>query len=430
MASSLNDIITAIAPTLPSALVAPAVMTKINAVAQQFPLTLGTTVGFECSLHTMQGEADFFFRTSGALGRSLLAGQHPNPPVLEQLRYDPEGLLLNYDPLLKESVWRRIQQLARYWSEPKTLLHRAIEDIWLEFDIDLPVDQQPLPSSFFGISSPGLPSLDWVRQIALPTLLGDRLSPIADDTLQRCFSSIPPTAKLFQVGVLSGRTASTQPPIRLYIQDLQIKHLSSILSRLDWPGDISLLTQVLIGTCGEGNFSLQLEIQDTLSPVIAVECCLSNLNNWKTVLDRLVATGFCNPERAAALLSYPGYVRAQDNIAPFPPAFENWSDQLAPYRECLLVKRLAYLKFTYQPGTPLLAKAYLGLSPTWIDPRYLHVELARSPCHQEEDAIRLCKALIRELDYSEIDIDPLFLEGRSQKSRCLNQALAKMCVGR
>jgi len=89
------------------------------------------------------------------------------------------------------------------------------------------------------------------------------------------------------------------------------------------------------------------------------------------------------------------------------------------------------LKFTYEPGHPLQAKAYLGLSPTWIDARYLQFNATDDAAEvdQESTAIKVCKDLIQQLDYGEIDVDELFISQRSQKSRWLNQALETMCVG-
>ncbi|MEO0489127.1 MAG: hypothetical protein AAFZ49_06145, partial [Cyanobacteria bacterium J06659_2] len=416
----------------------PHALTAINAVAQQFPMTLGTTIGFECPLSlplsAVDANADFFLRISGTWGQSLLAGQPQPPPVLEQLQSQPELCPPGFACLWDVPTWQRIRQFAQRWAEPTSLLQKAINDIWLEFDVVPGASHLPIPSSFFGVKSPGLPSLDWVSQTALPMLLGTPLSPQAAATLHRCFAAIPASAKVFQIGALSGRVASpsSAPALRLYVQDLRQAQVPSLLNRLAWSGDGDLLTQLLARVCpGQATCSLQLEIQDTLSPVIAIECAFPNRAGWQSALNRLMITGFCTPERAQALLAYPGYVRAQDAVAPFPKLLARWSAQLAPYRECLLVKRLAYLKFTYRPGHPLLVKAYMGVSPTWVDARYLDADkaIAASSPSQESVAIQLCKDLIQQLDYGEVDVDELFAYQRSQKSRWLNKALETMCVG-
>ena len=433
MTSSLNEMVTAIAPTIPSALIAPQNLAAIGSVAQHFPMTLSTTVGFECPL-SMAADADFFLRVSGAWGQSILSGVSHPPPILKQLCLESEVFPPSFDNLWNDPTWRRIRQFAHRWADPASLLHKAVEDIWLEFDIAPDGQSFPSPSSFFGITSPGLTSFAWISHTALPLLLGEPIKASAERTLQQCFASIPTSARLFQVGVLTSRAhaADVSPAIRLYIQNMQLPQLKSTLSRLSWTGDVELLAQLITRVCqGKGHFSLQLEIQDALSPVIAVECYFQNRSEWRQVLNRLVITGFCSPERAQALLAYPGYVRAQDQLAPFPKLLENWSTQLSPYRECLLVKRLAYLKFTYQPGQPLLAKAYLGLSPTWIDARYLtpgNTGAEKSP-DQKNLAIALCRDLIQQLDYSEIDVDAEFPCQRSQKSQWLNKALEIMTVG-
>ncbi|HEY9737028.1 MAG TPA: hypothetical protein V6D06_12120 [Trichocoleus sp.] len=433
MASSLKDMVSAIAPTIPTALIQPEALTEIAAVAQHLPLTLGTTVGFECPLST-PGKADFFLRVSGAWGQSLLAGQPQMLPVLDQLSPESHLLPLEFAHLWQNAPWQSIRQFARQWAEPTSQLHQVVEDIWLEFDIASGGDSMPLPSVFFGVKPEGPSDLDWVSQTALPTLLGQSLQPQTEETLQCCLRAIPNTAELFQVGLLSGRTSTEAdvPAIRLYIRNLTLAEVRSLLHNVSWPGDPDLLAALLqrVST-GTRRFTLQLEIQATLSPVIAVECMFASRPEWHQVLDRLVVTGFCSRDRAQALLDYPGYVRAKHQVAPFPALLKNWSTQLAPYRECVLVKRLAYLKFTYQPGQPLLAKAYLGLSPTWIDARYLE---PKDPYHQklpdqETLAVGLCKALIQQLDYGEIDVDALVPCTRSQKSRLLNQTLETLCIG-
>jgi hypothetical protein len=435
MASSLRDLVSAIAPTIPPNLISPQALSAIGAVAQQFPLMLSTTVGFERPLHTATAEADFFLRVSSDWGKSVLAGHLPEPPILEQLYADSSPLPKEFERLWTHPVWQRLQQLADFWHQPNAHLHTTIEDVWLEFDTDSDEADPPIPSSFFGIAPAGAASLDWVRQIALPTLLGDRLSPETDAALQTCFSHIVAPASLYQVGLLSGRTSAAtagQPAVRLYIRDLSLAHVQSLLKRLQWSGDIDLLMQMIDRTCGRhSRHALQLEVGKSLSPKIAVECYLSDRAAWQRALSRLVTTGFCIPEVATALLDYPGYVRAQDEIAPFPDLLSRWTTQLAPYRECLLMKRLAYLKFTYEPGQPLLAKAYLGLLPTWVDARYLSPTLPsfEPTSEQEATAITLCKALIQQLDYGEIDVEGLFPCQRSQKAEWLNRAINTLCVG-
>ncbi|MEM9214879.1 MAG: hypothetical protein AAGD25_11090 [Cyanobacteria bacterium P01_F01_bin.150] len=491
MTSTLGEMVATIAPSIPPSLMSSANIEAIATVAHHFPLTLGTTVGFECPLTAPEPAADFFLRVSGAWGRSLLAGQPVAPPILAQFQkansLEPHAEPPGFNKLWSCPPWQNIRQIAQRWAEPTSLLHTAIDDLWLEFDIgsrsSLKPNQDscadvlsrmgktnvcpsasgldgqrtsgrahptfgngiPQPSTFLGVKSPGLPSLDWVGQIALPTLVGSVLSPQIQTTLQRCLAALPSSARLFQVGALSGRVSSPTdcPPLRLYIQNLTVSQLPSLLERLSWPGDRTLLTHMLarIGSQSE-TCSLQLELEEVkephvsthpvsaLSPKIAIECAFPDRTAWQKVLSRLVMLGFCRPDRAKALLEYPGYVRAQDSVN-FPPLLKDWSAQLAPYRECLLVKRLAYLKFTYEPGHPLQAKAYLGLSPTWLDARYLQSNAANAAASddQESMAIKVCKDLIQQLDYGEIDVDELFISQRSQKSRWLNHALETMCIG-
>ena len=453
MVSSLNDMVKAIAPTIPSSLISPHALATIGAVAQQFPLTLGTTIGFESPLSVGHPNADFFLRVSGVWGRSLLIGQPQSPPVLTQLGWEPDSCPPTFADLWSHPIWQRIRQFARLWAEPTSLLHTAIDDIWLEFDTaDIPPETRadiPLPSIFFGVKSPGLPTLDWIAKIALPALIGSALLPQTQAVLQQCFKAIPASARLFQVGVLSGREPSQAncPALRLYIQNVPMHQLIPLLNQLNWPGDKELLTHLLshIGS-HQDTCTLQLELRNSrdstsssplssapsavLSPVIGIECTFPHRSAWQTVLNRLVLLGFCQRDRAQALLNYPGYVRALD-CAGFPPLLKRWSDQLTPYRECLLVKRLAYLKFTYRPNQPFLAKAYLGLFPTWIDARYLTPTppTDRPLADQEAIAIQVCKSLIQQLDYGEVDIDELFAHQRSQKSRWLNKALEIMCIG-
>ncbi|NER79382.1 MAG: hypothetical protein F6K42_07320 [Leptolyngbya sp. SIO1D8] len=437
MTSSLKDMVSAIAPTISSHLISAPSLAAIGSVAQHFPITLSTTIGFECPLSLPLSaddiNTDFFFRVSGIWGQSLLAGQSQPRPILEQLESEPDICPPEFERLWQSPAWQRIRQFSRQWSAPNSLLQRAIDDLWLEFDVDSDTAQIPLPSSFFGIKSSELPSLDWIGN-ALPLLLGKSLASEVGGTLQQCLEAIPASARVFQIGALSGRApvSGDAPALRLYVQNLQQTQLSSTLKRLAYPGDGDLLVQLLNRICpGQETYTLQLEIQDTLTPVIAIECYFSQRADWQKILNRLVMAGFCAPERAQALLNYPGYVRAQDTDGDFPPLLQRWSDQLTPYRECLLVKRLAYLKFTYQPGYPLWVKAYVGVSPTWVDSRYLDPSNAKmlSSSAQESAAIQLCKALIQQLDYGEVDVDELFVDQRSQKSRWLKKALETMCIG-
>lgn len=434
MAATLDQLIAAIAPTIPPTLIPPERLAAISTVAQTLPLPLGTTVGFECPLSTAN-TADFFLRVSSDWGRSLLAGDTQPPPVLTQLCVDHDLLPPAFGQFWTTFPWQQMRHFAQQWDDESSPLHTGVEDLWLEFDIAPVIKTLPPPSVFFGIQSSRSDQLDWVTQTALPTLLGRELDAATVHTLECCFAAIPTPASPFQVGILSGRAQPGQAstPIRLYIRDLTPSQVQFLLTTLAWDGDEQLLSQVLTQVCqgARPQFTLQLEIQKDLQPVIAVECYFRDRADWEQIFDRLIMTGFCGPDRAQALLNYPGYIRARDQVAPFPDLLQHWSSQLSPYRECMLVKRLAYLKFTYQPGQPLLAKAYLGLSPTWLDARYLDPAdpFNQTLADQESLAINICKALIQQLDYAEIDVDEIFPSPRSQKTRWLNQALETLCVG-
>ena len=107
------------------------------------PATLAyNTFGFECRLGEENPRADFLVLARASWGRDSLAGLHPDK--LSAQSY-----------LMDDPVWQRVQDFGARWADPASPLYGAVDNVWLEFDVDGPAGDIPVPSVFFGLPANG-----------------------------------------------------------------------------------------------------------------------------------------------------------------------------------------------------------------------------------------------------------------------------------
>ena len=129
-ADSFEEYLRPVAAGVSPALISPSAFSDISSVASVLPATLAyNTFGFECRLGEENPRADFLVLARASWGRDSLAGLHPTSSLPEHLMDDP--------------VWQRVQDFGARWADPASPLYGAVDNVWLEFDVDGPVRRHP-----------------------------------------------------------------------------------------------------------------------------------------------------------------------------------------------------------------------------------------------------------------------------------------------
>jgi hypothetical protein len=353
-------------------LVSSEAISQISQIADLLPtFPTASQAGLECHLGVSQPTADFFAAFSSS-------------------NYGRETLARGYQPLANldnNPVWSRVYDFCEHWIDTNSPLYHEVDRVWLEFDLVNPQpSKMPEPNFFFGTaegikneaentvsSGKVADSYSWVTDEALRLLLNKPLPDSVKQKLLVCFNSLPPEGRVFQVGVMLPRKAESQM-VRLCIKNIAIANIPQYLSDIDWQGSIAELKSILADLSPFVNFiSLNLAVGDTVFPKIGLECYIDKklrINpKWRLFLDYLVEQQLCTPEKADALLNYPGYSVEKSHQDLWPSNLSNASAFVYPNLSSTIIRLLHHIKIVYQPDKPLKAKAYLWLGHLWLSSR-------------------------------------------------------------
>lgn len=340
---SLRETFEAFAYFVPSCLISPEAFSRLKNLAQGLPAALSSSWIAECRLGTGSAPVDLSVRIdpSADSGREILAGMHPSLALPEAQRADPR--------------WKPIRDFCAAWTDTHSSFYTAITALWLEFDVS---------SSASGLSVPGLfltgkfdqesGSADDPLEImaqALSLLMGGAFSPELDRALAHCVNVLPAEAELRWFGTMLSRSADN---VRLNIRfpSHRLPDLFIYLREIGWQGSRDVfgfqLEEIrdLVDT-----LTLLIDLrQGQVQPRIGIECMYRQNRQpeseprWQTLVDYLVASGLCTPEKGQALVKWSGY----------------FHEKLAHVSESqVLNRRLHHVKLVYQPGVPVEAKGYL-----------------------------------------------------------------------
>jgi hypothetical protein len=284
-------------------------------------------------------------------------------------------------PLMADPVWRRVRDFAARWAEPSSRLYHAVDNVWLEFDINGPVPDVPIPSVFFGLpmnvqpDATHEPDVDRYRATAetpIRLLSEDEPPPRMLQTLSSCFRALSPDEQVFQVGLMLSRGAGA---VRLCIRLRSVERIVEYLAGVGWPGDEAGLRGVLDPLARSvDRVMLDIDVGETVGAKIGLECYFEGNRQpgreprWGAFLDSLVLQGLCTADKREALLAYPGYVDQNAHGVPWPGALLRTSQLLGGRSLSTFVRTFHHVKIVYRPGKPLEAKAYLAGNHYWHTP--------------------------------------------------------------
>jgi hypothetical protein len=363
--SCLNVYLELIKPYIPSQLISSDNWSNISEIARILPSAITSFFGFECRLGVEEAHADFLICADAAeAGRKILAGNNYSIELPDFLMAHP--------------VWSNIHNLGTAWDTDTSPLYDKVRDVWLEFDIEGPPANIPIPSCFFGpepiysTKSVNPQPHQWVTQTALKLLLNRCLPSQIESQLFNCFDLLPREAYVFQIGVMLARKSDL---VRICIRNISSEQIIEYLTQLNWPGSISDLKTILaqLSSLVE-RIDLDLDVGEVILPKIGLECYLSRQPKleprWQLLLDYLVETGLCIPGKRDALDAYPGYIREKTNRELWPTHLLKLSNFLGPQYERVFFRGLNHIKIVYQPDKPVEAKAYLSVSHSLLNSQF------------------------------------------------------------
>jgi len=320
---------------VPAGLVSDQATSRLADIPAVLPAAFASAA-FECRLHPDGGPVDF---TCGLYrGRCQWALRYHWAQTPWTPRDDP--------------AWDGAAALLGRWADTASSLHHAIDEVWLEFDLD--GDGQPRPFLYLtpidGDRHFGAGGDESVMALASECLQLLAAVPSRQTlaTMRRCVQALPPAGRFLQFAPLAHRRDDT---LRLVVA-VPSPDVPAYLERIDWPGDADGAGEAFRSAGAEDWVSpLQLDVAETVLPPISREFCdptsPADDGRWGKLLDELERTGACDPGRR--------------------PWLEGWSSGEAPpafRRDApLQVRRLLQVKVLHVPGQPLRAKAYLGFQP-------------------------------------------------------------------
>ncbi|MBC8231576.1 hypothetical protein H8E77_18660 [bacterium] len=264
--------------------------------------------------------------------------------------------------LIASPLWRRIHNFYTYWADPTSLLYESVSFIWFEFDLDAQSMKAHVPSFFISLEDRHLPDFSIPShrhdiperykavEMVLKVFLNRPVSSRLQRNLSACFERLPAKAGLPQVGVMLSRQSDA---VRVAV-DMPEDRILEYLTGIGWTGQMSSVEEILstFYPCCIGKVLVSFNVADVVLPNIGVEFGFGTLSQIEpkllSFLDSLVERGLCTLEKHDALLSWPGF------------SWEMYPGDSWPTK---LWRSLSHVKISHQPGSPLMAKAYLWFSP-------------------------------------------------------------------
>ena len=286
---------------------------------------------------------------------------------------------------MTDPIWRRVDNFAACWADPSSPLYRAVDNVWLEFDVEGAPPVIPIPSVFLGLKPSGQEGARGVAyepnedgyittaEKAIGLLSGSKSSPRALETLSDCFRALSSSEHVFQVGLMLSRGAEA---VRLCIRLHSVERAVEYLVGVGWPCSEADVLGVLEPIANlVDHVRLDIDVGETVHHKFGIECYFDGNKQprteprWGVLLDSLVRDGSCTADKRDALLAYPGYVDENAEGIPWPRALRRASQLLGGRVLSTFIRSLHWVKIVYQPGEELEAKAYLAVNHHWHTPR-------------------------------------------------------------
>ncbi|HEY9608787.1 MAG TPA: methyltransferase domain-containing protein [Allocoleopsis sp.] len=341
----MADYLKVVASHLHPELVSPLALSHIQALAQNLPPC--SLAGFECRLSAEQSNVDFQVNLGSWLPHAEFATNLSNSSY---------------------PIWKAFQDFCQEWTDPTSLLHRNIDNLWLEFDLDEQPSEVPTPCVFLALNQKIVSEAQELMQITL-RLLNYPTSLLLESNLRLCVDSLPSDAIITHLGAMLSRPNKV---VRLNVKGIPPENLLDYLMQIGWKDQTNELS-ILVSTLSEfvDNVVLTFDVGETIHPRIGLECFLEKQPRfeprWQLFLDYLVERGLCTAAKQNAVLDWPGFSQKAE-LQDLWPMNLTWSHRLLGSNALSIFWRaISFIKIVYHSGIPLEAKGYLAFGHNWFN---------------------------------------------------------------
>lgn len=338
----MDGYVAVVSPHLPSSIVSQQALARIRTVAAKLPPC--SLAGLEFRLRDDRPEVDFFVRLPYATPR-----------------FDPS--------LVTDRVWQAAQRVCDEMSRPSGALHEQVRFLFLEFDLDAPPREIPIPALFFELHTDR--SFSAGDLVAIASAVGPDCSrqDVSLEALGRCVSALPPGANVAHMAVMPSRPGGA---MRIVIDGVVPTAVGSYLQAIGWRDSAGALASLVdeIAAIADPVVMVDIDIAETVRPKVGVEFYSRRepdpVLRWHALFDHLVNRGLASRTKTSALLDWPGFTQ---ETATNPAWAENLSLGDLLFRgmaKSMFWRSLNHVKLTYQPGHEPEVKAYLGFGHSWF----------------------------------------------------------------
>ncbi len=357
MKNVLTESLAIVRPLLPPPLFSPEIIPRLWEAAEALVPIPPLRLGFECRLAADAPEVDVQQGIARNIVEPAMLAEHVGAIIASRGAAHP--------------AWERIRSFCEAWQDPGSPLHE-IGELWLECDLVDATASLPAPSVFFGLNQQASPAMQSfpVAEAALDLFMGGNVPPGLLKNLRRCYEACGDRAIVSHLGVMLSRDVEL---LRVNIKRLPADEYLSWLADLGWPGGGDSVAELLAGLCSFVDaMTLCLDVGRDFSPRAGFECFLQwqpgREARWAAFIGNLVERGMCAPDKADALMHWPGYTDPASTAVPWPGALIAQSLAQNPERFTVLNREIMHIKVTWQPQRAPEAKAYFGFLQSWLVP--------------------------------------------------------------
>ena len=317
----------------------------------------------------------------------------------------PDRAIDLHPQLLWSQEWQRIQELCLARERGISTLGQGVASIWLSFDLYRQNSEIPIPNKVFlaAIESDELDlgelhfgveraaNCCWLAQRAIEQLCGVGLPSRLQENLFACLQALPTGAQVLYLGLTMGSQPKQLRPkqlrpkqlrpkqlkpkqVRIDISGIPALALAQYLSNSGWLGsavELEAIAQKLYGLVDRIVLNLEFgEFGSAFAAKVGLECYLDRRLDdgaqWQPLLDYLVETQLCTPEKCKALLSWPGFCDESSTEGAWPRNLALVSKFLGGRASSVLAREIMHISLAWESGGSLEVKAGLWFGPDWI----------------------------------------------------------------
>jgi len=353
-----TDFLLTVAPNISEDLISSQNLIEIQNLTNHLKNGVTSFFGFEFRLTSTKARSDYLIAVSSQKGeREALVNTIKNGNLPKKF--------------LQQKEWHQVRELTEQWADPKSILHKNILGLWLEFDTANEDIKTPVPNIFLQtvplrIDTPeDIEKCTWVTRDAIPILTGAKVSEQLENKFIDALKKLPEGASVFHVASMLARGSEG---MRLVIKRIKPEDIVPYLESIGWKdNDENELTALLNDIKRFSNcIRLHINISEHVDPKIGLECFISpdkyhEGEGWNEFFNYLIRKNLCLPHIGSALLAFPGVIQENpteefsfDSYMPSVKIEENSFSKA-------LVRYISHVKISYEPNKPLEAKAYTGV---------------------------------------------------------------------